>query len=179
MPSTHAEPTVYGRRRCDRTAPPLLRPYGAAHGDVAALGKTNVLAPRFGEPIDAAALVTADEPALLRDTGWAPRRWTWAGVRAVLAGTMLEGVIRTTEHHYLVPDSRAALDPWVRYHEPHEVQRLRSETLLDELGAAEGSSSNASTYSRRSWRSAPTRPLRSMCSWAGCWPSSPLTGRRP
>ena len=157
MPSTHAD-TMYGRRRCDRTAPPLLQPYGAAaHGDVAALGQTKVLAPRFGEPIDAAALVKADEPALLRDTGWAPRQWTWAGVRAVLTGTMLEGVIRTTEHHYLVPDSRAALDPWVRYHEPHELRRLRAETLIDELSAAEGSNSNASTYSRRSWRSARRR----------------------
>ena len=108
MPSTLAD-HAYGSRRCDRAAPPLLKA-GSAHGDVAALGRASLLSPRLGVPLNAAALVQADEPALLRDTGWAPaaRRWTWPEVRALLAGTVLDGVIHTSEHHYLVPDSRAA-----------------------------------------------------------------------
>lgn len=133
--------TSYAPRRCDRSAPPLLNPHPTSNVHVggAAVVQKSILEPRKGERLDAAALASMNEPALLRDVSdWAPaqRRWSWTDVRRLLAGTVLADVAHIADHHYLVPDARAALDPWVRYHEPHVRRDINAGAVIDELSAA-------------------------------------------
>ena len=60
-------------------------------------------------------------------------------MRDLLAGDILRDVVRLSldDHPYVVPDQRAALDPFISYHLPQRIRDMPAESVLSDLARTE------------------------------------------
>lgn len=104
-----------------------------------ALRRVEVLeAQNYAGSVDALEVLHAGVPALLQGTAvdnWPARSWSWGSLREALRSENLTDVMRTDGHLYLVPDTRAALEPLMQYPAWDESSNMSASDFFDEVEA--------------------------------------------
>lgn len=126
--------------RCSATSEPLL-PFNLSlpgENEEALLGRVRTLKPVHWDRTTSfvPGLTEAMQPALLRGTvvdSWAAREWTWERLRQLHAGQTLVDVMQSDSHLYLVPDTKAALQPLLQHHVPHRMRNMSAAAFFDEM----------------------------------------------
>ena len=128
--------------RCSAASEPLL-PFNLSlpgENEEALLGHVRTLEPVHWDHTTpfVPGLAEAMEPALLRGTvveSWAARNWTWERLRQLHEGQTLVDVMQSDSHLYLLPDTKAALQPLLRHHVPHRVRNMSAAEFFDAMDA--------------------------------------------
>ena len=130
--------------RCSASSEPLLAVNRSLPGEneEQLLGRVRTLEPVHWDRTTpfVPALTQASEPALLRGTvvdSWAARYWTWGRLRQLHAGQTLVDVMQSDSHLYLVPDTKAALEPLLRHHVPHRMRNMSAPAFFNEMDVAQ------------------------------------------
>ena len=129
--------------RCSASSEPLLALNRSLPGEneEALLHRVRTLEPLHWDQTTpfVQELAEAGEPALLRGTvvdSWVARDWTWERLRKLHAGQVLVDVMQSDSHLYLVPDTKAALEPLLQHHVPHRMRNMSAAAFFDEMDAA-------------------------------------------